>query len=1100
METNKSSQPTSNNQSQMTVDDAIKNAIDHFNAERYIEADKLCTAIIQAVPNHIDAINLLGVVAQKVNRHDLAIEQFQKAINIDNARALLYYNLGTSLYPLGRKDEAVKVLKIALGMEPGNSQISSYLNGILNDLISKPEISGPQNKEKDVLQQGISFHQSGRLYEAISCYRKALEINPGNATVLSNMGVALQTIGRLEEAVTSYQKAISIKPDYADAYYNLGNTLEEQGKLEEAVTSYQKAISIKPDYADACYNLGNTLKDQGKLEEAVTSHQKAIFIKPDYADAYYNLGIALKEQGKLEEAVASYQKAIFIKPDYAEAYSNLGIALKEQGKLEGAVTSYQKAISIKPDYADAYYNLGNTLQEQGKLEGAVTSYQKAISIKPDYAGAYYNLGNTLKEQGKLEEAVSSYQKAISIKPDYADAYSNLGIALKEQGKLEEAVTNCQKAIAIKPDYAEAYSNLGNTLKEQGQLEKAVSSYQKAIAIKPDYVDAYSNLGVTLKEQGKTKESYVAHQKAIQSYPGFPAVLANLGVAINRVESSDEVVIPLLVGSQTNLVSTNINYTTAPDSVESIVVGKAEQNKKNVEPTINDKSYNLQATLEEFARKDGVSSSHRDLRIMLIQPPIHKIPAPDEEEFHAEDGGRPVQSTHKITGDSTRASYGLLSIAAQILESGRKVLVCNISISAWRDVEKLIRYIDVDLIGITCMTFNLHGVASLAQLLREVHPNSHIVVGGSHPTALPAETLKHYQEIDTVVVGEGEQPFLEIIERLESNQPVHGIAGTAWRDDNNRVQFGAVSERIQDLDSLASPHDYFLFRILITSRGCPFQCTFCGSESQWGRKVKMNSVENILQSLEQLVNNRGYKYLAIKDDTFTASRKKILALCQSIMEKKLNFIWSCDTRVNSLDEEVLRAMRMAGCQRISLGVESGSPTILKTINKKLVPEKVVEISEIARKFGLQIRFYMIIGNRGETLNTFQESIQLIHDAKPNEFGFHNLSYLPGTEEFEIYKKEKKVTGDIFFADDYYITKYGFHDNVSGPIKKIINLWMNCYDNGRKIRHFSIEESQAILERLDGLHSAHMDLAGAYLRDGQPETMSYMCRVKRFQYCM
>ena len=344
---NKPSKVSNDSQSQLTVDKAYTQAIDHFNARRYIDADKLCSAIIQAVPNCIDAINLLGVIAQRVNRHELAVEQFQKAINIDNSRALLYYNLGVSLYTLGRIEEAIQVLRIALEKEPGNGQFIEYLNGLLNNFVSNAGVDSIQNKAGKALRQGISFHKAGQLDEAIHWYQKTLKFNPDNLAALSNMGAALQTTGKLEEAVSSYQKAIAIKPDYAEAYSNIGNAQKEQGKLKEAVISYQKAIAINPDYVKAYYNLGVILQEQGKAAEAVASYQKAIAIKPDYAEVYSNIGNTLLEHGKLEEAVSSYQKAISLKPDCVEAYSNLGYAKQEQGKSEEAVASYQKAMYLR---------------------------------------------------------------------------------------------------------------------------------------------------------------------------------------------------------------------------------------------------------------------------------------------------------------------------------------------------------------------------------------------------------------------------------------------------------------------------------------------------------------------------------------------------------------------------------------------------------------------------------------------------------------------------------------------------------------------------------------------------------------------------------
>jgi protein O-GlcNAc transferase len=229
MKTEKPSQQPENIQQQLSVDEAYAQALEHFNAERYTIADQLCTAIIKAMPNHVYAINLIGLIAQRVGRHDLAIELFQKSISIDSNIALLYYNLGTSLFALGRTEEAV------------------------------------------------------------NNYQKSISINPDFIDAFSNLGVALQVQGKVEEAITSYKKAVSIKPDDEVVYSNLGNALKDQGQLEEAVKSYQKAISLKPDYAEAYSNLGVVLQKQWQLEEAVKSYQKAISLKPDFVDAHCDL-------------------------------------------------------------------------------------------------------------------------------------------------------------------------------------------------------------------------------------------------------------------------------------------------------------------------------------------------------------------------------------------------------------------------------------------------------------------------------------------------------------------------------------------------------------------------------------------------------------------------------------------------------------------------------------------------------------------------------------------------------------------------------------------------------------------------------------------
>ncbi|MBF0196057.1 MAG: tetratricopeptide repeat protein, partial [Magnetococcales bacterium] len=660
----------------LTVDIAYSQALDHYNRQHYADADKLCTAIIKAVPNHVDSINLLGVIAQKVNRHDLAIEQFYNALKIDNSRSLLYYNLSISLNQLGRDIEAIHFLKAALNIEPKNSDINNLLNTILK-----------------------------------------------NSTVLTQ-------------------------------------------------TEYLQTNAF-------------SLLDKG---------------------------LALYNAGKFEEAAKKYQQAIYIYPLYADAHCNFGVALQELGKLDKAINCFQQAIIIKPDHVTAIYNLGYVLQICGSLDEAITNYQKALTINPDI------------------------------------------------------------------------------------------------------VEAYSNMGVALQELGQTDKASESLHKAIQKNPNFPTDLKNLGESLLvQHKIKNEVTIPFLKNNNNNNLSKKIET--------NLDFNQTHSKDKNFA-----KAYCHETALKEFTKQKIPPLKPDNIRILLLQPPNWKIPSQGEKPYPSSQGGDPTRKAEDISLDASSATYGLLSIAAQVLASNRKVLICNLSDFTWQNVEKFIKSIDVDLIGLTCMSHNLRGVAAITKLIREAHPKAHIVAGGTHATALYKETLKHFSAIDTIVIGEGEDTFLNIIEHIESNKSLKGIAGTAYRDDENQIKLGPFRDRINDLDKLASPHDYFTLHLLITSRGCPFRCTFCGSEVQWGTKLKMNSTEHVLQQLENIVNKNKINALAIKDDTFTAIRKRTLNICQQIVKRGLNFIWSCDTRVNSLDEEVLYAMRMAGCQQISVGVESGSPEI------------------------------------------------------------------------------------------------------------------------------------------------------------------------------
>src|SRR5258706_16424637 len=142
---------------------------------------------------------------------------------------------------------------------------------------------------------------------------------------------------------------------------------------------------------------------------------------------------------------------------------------------------------------------------------------------------------------------------------------------------------------------------------------------------------------------------------------------------------------------------------------------------------------------------------------------------------------------------------------------------------------------------------------------------------------------------------------------------------------------------------------------MTSRGCPWQCTFCGAEATWGRGFRGQSVPYVLDALEKAVARLSVKMVQIKDDTFTTNKKRVLELCQGIRERKLQFLWSCDTRVDVLSEDLLREMRLAGCQRLSLGVESGAPSILAQVDKKITVDEILTSTETAKKFGIQVRY-------------------------------------------------------------------------------------------------------------------------------------------------
>ncbi|MDP6172669.1 MAG: tetratricopeptide repeat protein, partial [Rhodospirillales bacterium] len=724
-------------------------------------------------------------------------------------------------------------------------------------------------------------------------------------------------------------------------------------------------------------------------------------------DIEQSLGQVLQHHGagRLAEAKSICHGILQTNPDQPDALHLLGMIAHQAGGNQTAADLISKALAARPEFAEAHNNLGIVLFDMGEVAQARECYLKALAIHPEFAEALNNLGLAQFDLGQTEEAVTSYLGALDIKPRSAEAHNNLGMALQELARPQEAEASYRRALAIQPGYAQAHNNLGLMLADLERPGEAAQSFRLAIATQPDFAAAHNNLGRVLIDLKRREEAVASYLEALRLRPGVGDDLIELIQAIRQNYSSGEVTIPL-------------------EEMEGLTASQTEGlGQFNFPP-------------KQMKRKDNYHLDSSGLRIVLLQPPPWKIAEPGRKRYTPAEGGPSKGQQLPPSVDPKIVTYGLLSIAAQVLSRDRPVALHNMSDFTWAEVEKVIGETKADLFGITSKSFNLRGAGALADLIRQNNPNAHIVMGGSHPTAQPAELLKNFKSVDSVVIGEGELAFLEIAEKLDHGEPVTDIAGTAWRE-GGEVRIGPARTQVKDVDVLASPHLYFPVRTFLTSRGCPFQCTFCASQVTWGRSLRFHSEDYIFRSLEKAVLEDGLKFLFIKDDTFSASRKRILSICQNILQQDLNFLWSCDTRVDSLDENVLRAMRLAGCQRISLGVESGSPEILDSIKKKSSPEQIAEVTKKAKKFGFQVRFYMIIGNRGETLDCFRQTLEMIKETRPTEFLFHNLSFYPGTEEFETFKSRKKIASDIFYQTDNDVLNEGFAHDIPAPTREILN---------------------------------------------------------------
>ncbi len=365
-------------------------------------------------------------------------------------------------------------------------------------------------------------------------------------------------------------------------------------------------------------------------------------------------------------------------------------------------------------------------------------------------------------------------------------------------------------------------------------------------------------------------------------------------------------------------------------------------------------------------------------------------------------------------DVSAVPMGLYSIGALLSEHGHRVQLLNMykpGIPSG-DICSFVNDIKPDIVGFSIVHANRWGGIDMAEQVKKIDPTIITVFGGVGATFLWHHLLVHFPQIDYVVVGEGEYPFLNLIEALGSDQKpaLSNIKGLAYRNGEAIVQTG-TPDLIDDLDELPDPARYFSFQHVAISRGCPQNCTFCGSPAFWGRRVRFHSAGYFVRQLQRLYA-KGIRFFFVSDDTFTLKKALVLSVCRSIIKENLPITWAAISRVDLVDAEILYWMRRAGCIQISYGVESGSGEIRKKLNKRISEKRILQAFAQTVRHGIMARAYFIYGSPGETDATIQASLDLIDEIKPLSAVFYMLTLFPGTALYQDYLKRSGQTDDIW----------------------------------------------------------------------------------------
>lgn len=356
---------------------------------------------------------------------------------------------------------------------------------------------------------------------------------------------------------------------------------------------------------------------------------------------------------------------------------------------------------------------------------------------------------------------------------------------------------------------------------------------------------------------------------------------------------------------------------------------------------------------------------------------------------------------------------------------------------WREVKNTIKSIDPDLVGISIWTTFAASSFFIASLVKKEKPECAVVMGGPHATVKADEILMICPDVDFVIRGQGEYALLELVKSLNEKGPAATSINSVSVRKGKDIVHNPSGRPTLDLNGFPFPDRTFLINetqyssedmgLLMTTRGCPYSCTYCATDT---KQVSYRSPDHILSEVRFVKEHYGTTQFTFKDDSFTVNRQRVEELCKKLISDKLNIAWECNTRVNLINENLLRLMRKAGCNFIKVGIESGSERILKLMNKGITHDQIRNAAQSFRKIGIHWTGYFMMGVPGETEEDIRKTMDFLLEIKPDFASIGIYEPFPGTVMFEEGERRGLIKRDLalndfynIYPNDYYKTNPG-----------------------------------------------------------------------------
>ncbi|MCB1153588.1 MAG: cobalamin B12-binding domain-containing protein [Deltaproteobacteria bacterium] len=435
---------------------------------------------------------------------------------------------------------------------------------------------------------------------------------------------------------------------------------------------------------------------------------------------------------------------------------------------------------------------------------------------------------------------------------------------------------------------------------------------------------------------------------------------------------------------------------------------------------------------------------------------------------------------------------IMTVSAYLKQNGYKTEVMDLTLEK-NSKEALRRRLiqnPPNAVGITSYTTNIGIAARIAERIKHYWPQTPVVAGGFHPSALPKQTLEEYPVFDVLVHGEGEETMLDLMDHWGRSDTIRDLDGIAWADESGNIHVNPARPLMRHLDELPFPDregvpihryvpdvgNYYTLPTtgILYSRGCPCPCTFC-SKSVFLNSVRYRSPDNFIQELKYCQERWGVNDFRLFDEGPTIRRKMMEEMCHAILDNDLQVTWNCFSRVDVVDEELLSLMKKAGCYHVIYGVETVVPESQKRVRKRVSPEKIKEACRLTRKAGIECKANFILGFPWESEQDIEDNVQFALNLDADLISVNLFKPMPGSplyDEMVAAGQVKKLPWDKFFVTS---DSKLFDSQISEERqKKILKAaWMRFY--------FSRKNVARRLERIwrDPLHETIFVAKGVWI---------------------